>query len=129
MGSPARGRGAGWHVLPVGNETCLCIGASCRLRLDDRSWMSRETHVRICERVEVRSLCSTRRPRRDLSIFLRAGGWERHGNPVTVPGESVAGGVAEPAQAGLHADGRGRLDGAATRLKFGRTGLKISLHT
>src|SRR5689334_10372991 len=47
--------------LPDGSRASLSIGRwECGLRLDDRSRMSREVHVRICEGVRVRLPHATR---------------------------------------------------------------------
>ncbi len=42
------------------SQACLRTGASCRRGLNDKSRMSREVHVRICERVGVRFPRATR---------------------------------------------------------------------
>ncbi|MBM9514888.1 group II intron maturase-specific domain-containing protein, partial [Desulfogranum marinum] len=45
----AEGQGIGWIVLRESNLTCLLIGDYSMQRLDDRSRMSGDAHVRFCE--------------------------------------------------------------------------------
>jgi len=52
----------GWGALLVVSLVCLLTGSlECALRLDNRSRMSREAHVRICEGVGVKLPRATRR--------------------------------------------------------------------
>ena len=51
----------GWVTSPAENQTCSCFGKSeFDLRLDNKSRMSREVHVRFCEGLGVRFPRATR---------------------------------------------------------------------